>query len=142
MKPTAASNQCCVSTAQTIDTLSSCNALQKNIGPFQLIHFSNHSVACGMRRVSADENVMIALHRKMNDITGMKTTHALCECAEILPVRMHDDDDILMAVIWNIASSNSKKNQVSELLPSNVMRPHHSVHPSVQELHWELNPQF
>ena len=92
-----------------------------------------------MRRVSACENLTIALHCKMNDIAEMKTAHASCECVEIPPARTHDDNDIQTAATWNIASSNLGKNQVSELLSSDVMHAHHSVCHSAQELCWELD---
>ena len=77
--------------------------------------------ANGSSSLSADENITIALCRKMNDVAGMKTTHASCECAEIPPARMHNNNDIQTVAIWNITSSNSKKNQVSEIMLSDAI---------------------
>ena len=58
--------------------------------------------------VSADENVRIVLHQKMNDIADTKTACTLCGHAENPLARMHDENDIQMAAIWNITSSSSK----------------------------------
>ena len=87
---------------------SPCKALWENDEPFQLIHFSDHSIVCRMRRVPAGGNVMIALHCEMrNDEMNCKPEgciSALCECVELLPVRMHDKHVTRRSVIPNTPS--------------------------------------
>ena len=80
---------------------------------------------CGVSSVSRLKcSGLAASQDDMNDITGAKTTHALCGCVEFLPVMTHDENDIKIAVIQNITSSNFKKNQMlSEPPTSGNCRP-------------------
>ena len=73
-------------------------------------------------KMSADENITIALHREMNDVTGTKTAHTLCGCVEFPALMTHDENHIQMTAVLNITSSNSENNRMSEFLTSGRCR--------------------
>ena len=87
--------------------------------------------------VSADENIMFLLCHEMNNVAEMKIAHASHEHVKFLSARTHNENDIQTAAIWNITSSDSEKNQESEIistLSTNITHTHRLVQELCQEL--------
>ena len=62
--------------------------------------------------------LLAVLQNEMNNITDAEIACAQCESAQCPPATTRNANDIQMVVVPNVASSNSKKTQMSEILTS------------------------